>query len=59
MFIKLTATSFGHNGYHQAMSQKLKNADHIVKNRQFILGPSFKFLWNGLMMAFMAETSSR
>jgi hypothetical protein len=32
------ASSFGHNGHHQAISQKLKKAGtvHIVQNRPFI-----------------------
>ena len=44
IFITLMATSFGHNGHHQAISQKLKKPVHIVQNRQFIWDPiSFMF----------------
>jgi len=31
MFIALIATSFGHNGHHQAILQKLKRLDPIVQ----------------------------
>jgi len=36
--------SFGHNGHHQAISQKLKKLVHTVQNRQFIWDPSYIYI---------------
>ena len=40
------AICFGHNGHHQAISQKLKKLAHTVQNRQFIWDPIDIFMYN-------------
>ena len=56
------ATCFGHNGHHQAISQKLKKPVHIVQDSQFMWDPiyiyinifinSFKII-NGLKICYL------
>jgi len=38
------AFSLGHNGHHQAISQKLKKAVNIVWSRQFIWDPIYIYV---------------
>jgi len=53
------ATSFGYNGQHQAISQKLKKLVSHTNGRFCTICTNFlSFLRNGLMVAVMAGNSS-